>query len=120
METQQSGDINPGLTSGYVRCCPSAPRWKGDRRHWLTKKGETTMPTTTAPIYDWTQAVMTSAVAALAMFLGAIPKALGFVVILLIGWLIASALAGIVANLLRAVHFNDMAQRSCFSGFIRN
>ena len=51
-------------------------------------------------------------VAALAMFLGAIPKVLGFLVILIIGWIIASALAGAVAALLRAVKFNDLAERS--------
>src|SRR5436309_179792 len=65
---------------------------EGDRRNRHTRR-EVAMPTTTAPIYDWTQAVMTSAVAALAMFLGAIPKVLGFLVILLIGWLIALTVA---------------------------
>jgi glycosyltransferase involved in cell wall biosynthesis len=46
----------------------------------------------TAPVTSWGEALMTSLVAALAMFLGAIPKVLGFVIILLIGWLIARAL----------------------------
>src|SRR3954447_24295081 len=63
---------------------------------------------------------MTSTAAALALFLGAIPKIIGFLVILLIGWLIAGALAGVVANLLRAVKFNELAERSGFSGFVRN
>ena len=36
------------------------------------------MPATT--INDWGEAIMTSAAAALAMFLGAIPKVLGFLV----------------------------------------
>jgi hypothetical protein len=76
------------------------------------------MATTT--VYDWGQAIMTSTAAALALFLGAIPKIIGFLVILLIGWLIAGALAGVVANLLRAVKFNELAERSGFSGFVRN
>jgi hypothetical protein len=76
------------------------------------------MSTTT--VYDWGQAIMTSTAAALALFLGAIPKILGFLVILLIGWMVASLLAGVVANLLRAVRFNDLAQRSGFSGFVQN
>ena len=76
------------------------------------------MPTT--PISDWTQGVMTSAVAALALFLSAIPKIIGFLVILIIGWIIASLIAKAVASLLRAVKFNDLAQRSGFSGFVRN
>jgi len=62
---------------------------------------------------------MTSTTAALALFLAAIPKVIGFLIILLIGWLVASALAGIVAQLLRTVRFNDLAQRSGFSGFVQ-
>jgi hypothetical protein len=74
----------------------------------------------TSTVYDWGQAVMTSTAAALALFLGAIPKVIGFLAILLIGWFIAGALAGVVANLLRAVKFNELAERSGFSGFVRN
>src|SRR5438067_5293143 len=75
---------------------------------------------TTPPVTTWGEALMTSLVGALAMFLGAIPKVIGFVVILIIGWIIAAALAGAVAALLRAVKFNDLAERSGFSGFVRN
>ena len=46
------------------------------------------MPTTT--ITDWGEAVMTSPAAAMALFFGAIPKVIGFVVILLVGWFIAA------------------------------
>ena len=73
-----------------------------------------------APITDWGAAIITSVSAALAMFLGAIPRIIGFLVILLIGWFIASALAGAAAALLRAVNFNDLAERSGFAGFARN
>ena len=75
---------------------------------------------TTSTVYDWGQAIMTSTAAALALFLGAIPKLIGFLAILLIGWLIAGALAGVVVNLLRAVKFNALAERSGFSGFVRS
>ena len=74
----------------------------------------------TAPVSDFGEALMTSLVGALAMFLGAIPKVIAFVVILIIGWIIAAAIAGAVAALLRAVRFNDLAQRSGFAGFVRN
>jgi hypothetical protein len=73
------------------------------------------MPTST--VYDWGQAVMTSMAAALTLFLGAIPKIIGFLAILIIGWLIAALLARATASLLRAVKFNDLAQRSGFSTF---
>ena len=74
---------------------------------------------TTAPITDWGTALMSSVAAALAILLAGIPKILGFLVILLIGWLVASALAAAVAALLRAVKFNDLAQRAGLSGFVQ-
>lgn len=73
-----------------------------------------------SPITDWGTAIMTSVSAALAMFLGAIPRVLAFAVILIIGWMVASALAGVAAAILRSVKFNDLAQRSGLAGFVRN
>src|SRR5919199_631916 len=77
------------------------------------------MPSSVAPITDWGVAVMTSLTAALALLLSAIPKVLGFIVILVIGWLIASALAKVVSSVLRAVKFNDLAQRAGLTGFVQ-
>jgi len=71
-------------------------------------------------ITDWGAAVMTSLTAALSLFLAAIPRVIGFLVILVIGWLIAGLLAAAVAALLRAVRFNDLAQRSGLAGFVHN
>src|SRR6187455_2683053 len=71
-------------------------------------------------ITDWGAAVMTSLTAALSLFLAAIPRVIGFLVILVIGWLIAGVLAATVAALLRAVRFNDLAQRSGLAGFVHN
>ena len=51
--------------------------------------------------------------------LGAIPKVIGFAVILIIGWIIASALATAVAAILRTVKFNELAQRAGISGFVQ-
>ncbi len=76
------------------------------------------MPTT--PITDWGTAIMTSLAAALALFLAAIPKVIGFLIILIIGWIIASILASAAAALLRAIKFNDLAQRSGFSRFVED
>lgn len=74
----------------------------------------------TATVSNWGEALMTSAVAALALFLGAIPKILGFLIILIIGWMIAGALAKALAAVLRSVKFNELAERAGLSGFIRN
>lgn len=71
-------------------------------------------------IQDWSEAMMTSLAAAMAMFFAAIPKVLGFLVILIVGWFVASLIAKGVAGLLRAIKFNELAQRSGFSGFVRN
>lgn len=57
---------------------------------------------------------------AFALALAAIPRVLGFLVILLVGWFIASAIAAGVAALLRKVKFNDLAKRSGLSEFVQN
>src|SRR5919197_6373419 len=74
----------------------------------------------TQGVQDWSQVLMGSVAGALGMFLGAIPRIIGFLAILVIGWLIAGALAGITARLLRAVRFNDLAQRSGLSEFVQS
>jgi hypothetical protein len=73
----------------------------------------------TVPVTDWGQAILTSVAAALALLLGAIPRVLGFAVILIVGWIIASALATAVAAVLRTVKFNDLAQRAGITGFVQ-
>lgn len=69
-------------------------------------------------ITDWSDALMTSMAAALAMFFSAIPKILGFVIIIVVGWLIASLIEKAIAALLRAIKFNELAARSGFAGFV--
>lgn len=76
------------------------------------------MPTTPV-VTDWGTAFMSSIAAALALLLSGIPKIIGFLVILVIGWLIASVIAGAVAAILRAVKFNELAQRAGLTGFVQ-
>ena len=54
-----------------------------------------------AEITEWSSALMTSLAAAMAMFFSAIPKVLGFLVILIAGWFIASLIEKGVAAILR-------------------
>jgi len=49
-----------------------------------------------------------------------IPRIIGFLLILLIGWIIAGLLAGVVAALLRAIKFDNVAQRAGITGFVQN
>jgi hypothetical protein len=72
----------------------------------------------TAEITDWGTAFMTSVTGALAMLAAGIPRLIAFIIIVLIGWFIANLLARVVASLLRRVRFDEVAQRSGFSGFI--
>ena len=69
---------------------------------------------------DWTTALVASVAGAMAIFLAAVPKVIGFVLIVLIGWFIASAIASVVATLLRTVKFNDLAQKAGVTAFVRN
>lgn len=69
---------------------------------------------------NWGQAVQTSVAAGLALLLAGIPKIIGFLVIMLIGWIIASLIAKAVRALLNAIKFDDMAQRAGFAGFVRD
>ena len=71
-------------------------------------------------INAWGAALTTSLATALSLFLGAIPRIIGFLVILVIGWLISGALAAGVAALLRAIKFNQLAQNAGIQGFINN
>jgi hypothetical protein len=72
------------------------------------------------PIRDWGDALLTSTAQALAVILAAIPKIIGFGVIIAVGWLIASLVARAVAALLHSLRFDEMAMRSGFAGFVTN
>jgi hypothetical protein len=69
---------------------------------------------------DWGQTVMGALASTLGTFMSAIPLLFAFIVILVIGWLVSAAIAGLVAGILRGLRFNDLAQRSGFSDFVHN
>lgn len=69
-------------------------------------------------VTEWSTALMTSLAGAMALFFSAIPKIIGFIVIVIVGWFIASLIAKGIAAILRAVRFNDLAQKSGFAGFV--
>jgi Conserved TM helix len=55
---------------------------------------------------------------AFSMILGAIPRILGFIVIVAIGWFISSLLAKGVVGLLRAIRFDELMERSGLADFM--
>ena len=62
---------------------------------------------------------MSSLAGAMALFFAAIPRVIGFIVILVIGWIIASLLGKAIRVVLHAVKFDNLAQRAGFAGFVQ-
>ena len=73
------------------------------------------MPTA---ITNWSEAIMTSLAGAMAMFFAVIPKILGVVAVLIVGWFIAWLVGKGVHSVLHAVKFNDLADRAGLSDFV--
>jgi hypothetical protein len=71
------------------------------------------------PVQDTGDALRASLAGALNTFLSAIPRVIGFALVLIVGWVISSLLARGTEALLHAVRFNDLAQRSGFAGFVQ-
>jgi MFS family permease len=75
--------------------------------------------TVAVPVQDTGDALRASLAGALNTFLSAIPRIFGFVVVLIIGWIISSLMARGVEALLHAVKFNELARRSGFADFVQ-
>jgi hypothetical protein len=74
------------------------------------------MPTTA--VSDWGDAMLTSLSAAFILFFSAIPKILGFALIVIVGWFVATLIEKALAGLLRSIRFNELAQRSGLAEFV--
>jgi mechanosensitive ion channel-like protein len=74
--------------------------------------------TVAVPVRDAGDAFRASLAGALNTLLSAIPRIIGFAVVLIVGWIISSLLARGVEALLHAVKFNDLARRSGFGDFV--
>ncbi len=68
---------------------------------------------------DWTTSLFTGLTAGLGLFMAGIPRVLGALVILLIGWLIAKAIGGICTKFFRAVHVDTLAERIKVNDFLQ-
>lgn len=76
------------------------------------------MQVTMPVVQSWGDSLRASLTSALSLFFAAIPRIIGFLVILVIGWFIATLIAKGVTALLHAMKFNDLARRSGFSDFV--
>ena len=72
-----------------------------------------------ATFSNWSDTMMASLAGAMAIFFAAIPKVIGFVVIIVIGWLVASLLEQAIRSVLHAVKFDNLADKAGFSGFVQ-
>ena len=70
-------------------------------------------------VTNWGDAVMVSATEALQNFLGFLPALVGAILILVIGWIIAGLLAGLVERVLKTVGFERAATSTGISSFIQ-
>jgi mechanosensitive ion channel-like protein len=75
--------------------------------------------TVAIPVQSTADAFRASLAGALNTFLSAIPRIIGFAVVLIVGWVISSLLARGVGALLHAVRFNELARRSGFADFVQ-
>lgn len=77
-----------------------------------------TVPVQTVPYQSFGDTMLVSFRGALAMVLTAIPRILGFIVVVAIGWFVSSLLARAVVSLLRAIRFDDVMRKSGIADFM--
>ena len=72
-----------------------------------------------AQFTDWGTSLMASLAGALSLLFAAVPRTLGFLVILGIGWLVAAGIERLLVAVLRAVHFDGVAERAGLAAMVR-
>jgi hypothetical protein len=76
------------------------------------------LQTATPSAPSFTETLMASFRDAFSMILSAIPRILGFIVVVAIGWFVSTILARAVTGLLRAIKFDELAQKSGLADFL--
>lgn len=70
-------------------------------------------------VTEWSDAMFTSLAAAMALLFSAIPKIIGFLLIVVVGWFVAALIERALAAGLRTIRFNDLSERAGLTDFIR-
>jgi len=68
---------------------------------------------------NWTSSLVTGLGAGLAAFMAGIPRVLGALLILFIGWLIAKAVGSLCAKFFKTVHVDTLAERININDFLQ-
>jgi len=76
------------------------------------------LQTATPPAPSFTETLMASFRDAFSMILSAIPRILGFILVVAIGWFVSTILARAVTGLLRAIRFDELARKSGLADFL--
>ena len=69
-------------------------------------------------VSNWGSSLMASLTSAMSLFFAAIPRVIGFAVIIIVGWVLSALLAKGIAALLRKARFKHLAERSGFADFV--
>ncbi|MBC5829523.1 MAG: hypothetical protein GIW98_04955 [Candidatus Eremiobacteraeota bacterium] len=69
-------------------------------------------------VTDWTTSIFTGVAAGLERFIVAIPRILGAIVILIIGWILSGIIGTLVTKLARAIHVDTVADRVGINDFL--
>lgn len=68
---------------------------------------------------NWSASLVTGLAAGLSAFMAGIPRVLGALLILLIGWLIAKAVGALCAKFFKTVHLDTLAERININDFLQ-
>lgn len=68
---------------------------------------------------NWGDSLMASLSTALSLLFAAVPRVLGFLVILAIGWIVASVIEKVLVAVLRALHVDGFTERAGLGGMVR-
>lgn len=68
---------------------------------------------------SWSDTILASLSTAFAMLFAAVPRIIGFVIILAVGWMIAALLGKALHAIFRAVHFDGFVERAGLAGVVK-
>jgi hypothetical protein len=71
------------------------------------------------PVRNLGESIRASLAGAVNTVVAALPRLIGFALVLVVGWVVSSLLARGVTALLHAIRFNDLARRSGFADFVQ-
>lgn len=69
-------------------------------------------------VTDWSSSIITGVTAGFSQLIGAIPFIIGALILLIVGWFVASIIGGVVGKLAHAAHFDHIGDRTGINDFL--